>query len=177
MALGRPLGKAACAGGSDQQHGRGDAYWLQTKNRTRTCREKSSGNGEQPGGVSLSALTSSCGRRLMRIRSAFSLSCLLSMRARRSLEALSCRGEALAEGCPCRDAHRRGPDALPTFSCRTRSMRYLQRGLMSFRMRAVMISIPLDSWVTMQLCRSNAMCYPMDAASLPRSEMVPCLQH
>lgn len=36
-----------------------------------------------------SSLTSSWGRRLMRILSAFSLSCLLSMRARRSLEALS----------------------------------------------------------------------------------------
>lgn len=36
-----------------------------------------------------SSLTSSWGRRLMRMRSAFSLSCLLSMRARRSLEALS----------------------------------------------------------------------------------------
>lgn len=44
-----------------------------------------------------SALTSSCGRRLMRIRSAFSLSCLLSMRAKRSLEALSWQGEARAE--------------------------------------------------------------------------------
>lgn len=51
--------------------------------------------------VSLPALTSSCGRRLMRIRSAFSLSCLLSMRAKRSLEALSWGGAALAEGtCP-----------------------------------------------------------------------------
>lgn len=79
------------------------------------------------------------------------------------------------------------PQALPTFSCRTRSMRYLQRGLMSLRMRAVMMSIPLDSWVTMQLwgAGSNATCYPMDAASPPRlhpptrlrSETVPCLQH
>lgn len=33
----------------------------------------------------------------MRIRSAFSLSCLLSMRAKRSLEALSWWGEVLAE--------------------------------------------------------------------------------
>lgn len=47
------------------------------------------GSAGQGWGVSLSALTSSCGRRLMRIRSAFSLSCLLSMRAKRSLEALS----------------------------------------------------------------------------------------
>lgn len=38
---------------------------------------------------------------------------------------------------------------------------------MSLRMRAVMMSIPLDSWVTMQLWGSNAMCYPTDAAGPP----------
>lgn len=80
---------------------------LQTRNCIRTCRQKRSSNGTggrlgaqwcKAGSVSLSALTSSCGRRLMRIRSAFSLSCLLSMRAKRSLEALSWGGEVLAEG-------------------------------------------------------------------------------
>lgn len=46
-------------------------------------------------------------------------------------------------------------------------MRYLQRGLMSLRMSAVMMSMPLDSWVTMQLWGSNATCYPTGAASPP----------
>lgn len=82
-------------------------FGLQTRNCSRTCRQKRSSNGTggrlgaqwgKAGSVSLSALTSSCGRRLMRIRSAFSLSCLLSMRAKRSLEALSWGGEVLAEG-------------------------------------------------------------------------------
>lgn len=31
-------------------------------------------------------------------------------------------------------------------------MRYRHSGLMSFRIRAVMMSMPLDSWVTMQVC-------------------------
>lgn len=43
----------------------------------------------------------------------------------------------------------------PTLSCSTRSMRYLHRGLMSLRISAVMMSMPLDSCVTMQVCRSS----------------------
>lgn len=39
-----------------------------------------------------------------------------------------------------------------TFRWRTKSILYLQSGLMSFRIRAVIISMPFDSWVTMQLC-------------------------
>lgn len=43
------------------------------------------------------------------------------------------------------------PSASPTLSCSTRSMRYLHRGLMSLRISAVMMSMPLDSCVTMQV--------------------------
>lgn len=41
----------------------------------------------------------------------------------------------------------------PTLSCSTRSIRYLHRGLMSLRISAVMMSMPLDSCVTMQVWR------------------------
>lgn len=32
-------------------------------------------------------------------------------------------------------------------------MQYLPRGFMSFKMRAIIISIPLDSWVAMHVCK------------------------
>lgn len=95
-----PMQRAVC----DQQYGSPDIYQISNQKLHRTHRQKRCSNGHKlgrlglTGGVSPSALTSSCGRRLMRIRSAFSLSCLLSMRARSSLEALSWRGEALARG-------------------------------------------------------------------------------
>ena len=38
-----------------------------------------------------------------------------------------------------------------TFSWSTKSMQYLPRGFMSFKMSAIIISIPLDSWVAMQV--------------------------
>lgn len=40
-----------------------------------------------------------------------------------------------------------------TFSWSTKSMQYLPRGFMSFKMSAIIISIPLDSWVAMQVCK------------------------
>jgi len=36
-----------------------------------------------------------------------------------------------------------------TLSSSTRSMRFLPRGLMSLRMRAMTMSMPLDSWLAM----------------------------
>lgn len=46
-------------------------------------------------------------------------------------------------------------DSELTLSSRTRSIRFLPRGLMSFRMSAMMMSIPLDSCVAMQFCRTQ----------------------
>lgn len=40
-----------------------------------------------------------------------------------------------------------------TLSWSTKSMQYLPRGFMSFKMRAIIISIPLDSWVAMHVCK------------------------
>lgn len=38
------------------------------------------------------------------------------------------------------------------FSSNTRSILFFPRGLMSLRINAVMMSMPLDSWVAMQFC-------------------------
>lgn len=42
-----------------------------------------------------------------------------------------------------------------TFSWSTRSIRYLPSGFMSLRIKAMMISIPLDSWVAIQVWKRN----------------------
>uniref|UniRef100_A0A8C9N5R2 Uncharacterized protein n=1 Tax=Serinus canaria TaxID=9135 RepID=A0A8C9N5R2_SERCA len=38
----------------------------------------------------------------------------------------------------------------------TKSMQYLPRGFMSFKMRAIIISIPLDSWVAIVHCHCGS---------------------
>lgn len=38
------------------------------------------------------------------------------------------------------------------FSSNTRSILFFPKGLISLRINAVMMSIPLDSWVAMQFC-------------------------
>lgn len=45
---------------------------------------------------------------------------------------------------------RRRSQSLLAFSSNTRSILFFPRGLMSLRIRAVMMSMPLDSWVAMQ---------------------------
>ncbi len=42
-----------------------------------------------------------------------------------------------------------------TFSSRTRSILFLPSGLISFRINAMMMSMPLDSWVAMQFCKNK----------------------
>lgn len=44
-----------------------------------------------------------------------------------------------------------------TFSWSTRSIRYLPRGFMSFRIKAMMISIPLDSWVAIHVYKTKCL--------------------
>lgn len=49
--------------------------------------------------------------------------------------------------CVCRCIH--------TFSSSTRSILFLPRGLMSFKMSAMMMSMPLHSWVAMQFWKTQ----------------------
>lgn len=77
--------------------------------------------------------------------------------------------------CTSTPAHAHAGYRQPTLSCSTRSIRYLHRGLMSLRISAVMMSMPLDSCVTMQVWREAVVGAQRPVSPLPARPALPCL--